>query len=100
MYISKIKLENIRCFEELIIELMLEDGIKMWLTILGDNSVGKSTILKSLAMGLVDISSAAALMKEDKANFIRKGKTKGVITISIYDEIKKEKYQIVTNISI
>lgn len=69
MYIQRLELKNIRCFEEITIDFK---GVDSSLLILGDNSDGKSTILKCLAMGLCDVSSASALLRELPGEFIRR----------------------------
>lgn len=70
MYISRIYLKNIRCFDEL--ELLLEKSGSS-IQIIGDNGDGKSTILRSIAMGLCDQSSAAALFRELPGEYVRHG---------------------------
>ena len=69
MYITKIKLENVRCFDKLEIKF---DKPGSSVLILGDNGDGKSTLLKCLAMGLCDESSAAALFRELPGEFVRR----------------------------
>lgn len=71
MYISKIVLENIRCFEKLDVDPTV-GGFPVLFC--GDNGNGKSTVLRCIAMGLCDVSSAAALFRELQGEFIRKGK--------------------------
>lgn len=83
MYITKIDLHHIRCFEDLEIDLKKDNEIILWATILGDNAVGKSTILKCIAMGLCDETSAGALMKESKAEYLRKGELIGHINLTL-----------------
>ena len=68
MYISKLRLSNIRCFEKLEIDF---DKLRSSILLVGDNGDGKSTILRSLAMGLCDESSAAALFRELPGEFVR-----------------------------
>ena len=51
MYITRLHLENLRCFEEIDINF---DPPGSSALILGDNNGGKSTILKSIAIGLCD----------------------------------------------
>lgn len=72
MYISKIELKNIRCFEELSIDLERDGDPILWTTILGDNATGKTTLLRSIAIGLCDGSSAAGLLKESEEGYIRR----------------------------
>ena len=94
MYIKKIILENIRCFKNLEINLDKNGSSAL---ILGDNGDGKSTLLKSVAIGLCDESSAAGFHRELPGEFVRKhSKKPGVITIEL--ENKKTKYRIETTI--
>ncbi|MBW8050572.1 MAG: AAA family ATPase [Cytophagales bacterium] len=99
MYIYKIELENIRCFEKLTIDFEYDGKIQMWQTVLGNNAVGKSTILKCIAMGLCDESSAAALMKEENGEFIRKPYLKGSIEITLKDSPGDKGLTVVTNLT-
>lgn len=66
MKITRLLLNNIRCFDELELQFDNESAL-----IVGDNGDGKSTVLRSLAMGLCDHSSAAALFRELPGEFIR-----------------------------
>lgn len=83
LYISSVTLENIRCFEYCKIDF--QRGRIGWTVIAGDNNAGKTTILRCLAIGLCDDDSAAALFREpgNGGEFIRRGKSKGVITIEL-----------------
>jgi len=94
MYISKIKIKNIKCFED--IELNFERNGKpvMWTTILGDNATGKTALLRSLAMGLCDESSAAGLLRESEEGYIRRvnGKENENATIIIQIKDKEDPY--------
>ena len=97
MKISKLRLENIRCFRD--IELSFEDGsggVKNWSLIVGDNGQGKTTILRSLAAGLCDKEGASALLLE-LYGFLREGTDKGSIEICLKDE-DNQKYTIKTKI--
>jgi len=67
MYIRRLFLKNIRCFDELTLEFDQPGGSAV---IVGDNGRGKSTILRSLAMGLCDESSAAALFRELPGEYV------------------------------
>lgn len=69
MYIKRLYLEKIRCFDKFEINFN-QPGSSILL--LGDNGDGKSTILKSLAMGLCDESSTAALFRELPGEFVRR----------------------------
>ena len=78
MYIKKIVLENIRCFKHAEIDFQSDQEPYYWTVLLGDNGVGKTTLLRSIAMGLSDTSSAAGLLRELPGPFIRRGETKAV----------------------
>ena len=81
MKVKSLRLRNIRCFKDLTLEL---DGKSALLV--GDNGDGKSTVLRSLAMGLCDESSASALFRELYGEFIREGcRQKGVIKVDLTD---------------
>ena len=72
MYIKRVYLENVRCFDKF--EIDFEDQGSSIL-ILGDNGDGKSTILKSIAMGLCDDTSASALFREMQGEFVQRDKS-------------------------
>lgn len=69
LYLTRLELRNIRCFPELVIDFK-EPGSSA--VLIGDNGNGKSTVLRSLAMGLCDQNSAAALFRELPGNSVRK----------------------------
>ncbi|MCJ7600476.1 MAG: ATP-binding protein [Desulfobulbaceae bacterium] len=109
MLITHIELTNIRCIDSLRLPLNCEKKLKRttnqtpWTMILGDNGVGKSTILRSIALGLCDESNAAALMKELRGGFIKegtannRGESEGKIKIKLSSENRN--YTITTKIS-
>jgi predicted ATP-binding protein involved in virulence len=83
LYISKIYLENIRAFKELTINLRSDSSLSQWALILGDNGVGKTTVLRSVAMGLCDGTGASALLKEIPGEMIRDGEDRATIRIEL-----------------
>ena len=86
LYLSRVQLNNVRCFDTLDIALSRPDTEPSgWNLILGDNATGKSTLLRSIAMGLCDEASAAGLLKESDEGYIRRGETKATIVISLQD---------------
>jgi hypothetical protein len=69
----------------------------MWGVILGDNGVGKTTILQSIAMSLSGKASASGLMDELYGEWIRTGKLTGSIRLELISKDKnKEHYSIAT----
>ena len=73
MKITKLELVNIRCFEHIAIPF---SRISPSAVFIGKNGDGKSTILRSLAIGLCDQSSASALFRELHGKFIREDSVK------------------------
>ncbi len=98
MYIKKIIINNIRCFEKAEIDFG-QPGTS--LLIAGNNGSGKSAILRSIAMGLCDRDSAASLLRELEGNFVRKGAKKPIalIDIEMHDEETRITWTIKTKVS-
>lgn len=69
-YISKIKIKNIRCFDSLEYSFDGKNEKIPFTLIVGDNATGKTCLLKSIAIGLCDESSAAGLMRESDEGYI------------------------------
>ena len=62
MFLSRVRIENIKCFSE--IELILTQNSNQpsrWVTLLGENGVGKSTILQAMALLLAGPEAAKEL---------------------------------------
>ena len=100
LYLSRVELYNVRCFDKLdIVFRRPEVSPPGWNLILGDNATGKSTLLRSIAMGLCDEASAASLLKESDAGYIRRGATEAEIVIHLYDpNAPVEELRITTNV--
>ena len=87
MYITKLTLEHVRCYEGVEINLEKEDG-HYSLMLAGNNGSGKSAILRSIAMGLCDQISAGSLLRELQGDFVRKQKGEKERTASITIDLK------------
>lgn len=97
-YISHISIENIRCFKKLDLRLAGESNQPyLWNMIVGDNSTGKTCLLRCIAIGLCDESSGIALIKELEGSFLRKGEKRGEIRITLRDE-KYGEFTIITTV--
>lgn len=96
MYIEQVQIKNIRCFENLQLTFCPGKSRPKLTAILGDNATGKTTLLKALAMGLCDESSAASLMKEADAGYVRRGKSQGSIRIILRRPTGRKKYTLLT----
>lgn len=102
LLIAKIEIVNIRCFQSLTVDFEADRKPIRWAMILGDNAVGKTTLLRSIALGLCNESDAVALMKSVPGDFVRKGAEEGYIKIHLREDknIKRpKKYTITTTIS-
>jgi nucleoside phosphorylase/predicted ATPase len=100
--VSRVELSNIRCFERLTVDFEGAEQSDRWTMILGDNAVGKSTLLKSIALGLCNESDAVALIKEMPGDFVRKGAEEGYVKIILREDkqsTRPRKYIIVTKIT-
>ncbi len=66
MYFSSIEIENIKCFgEKQILDLKDSNGaVSPWTLILGDNGIGKTTLLKCIAW-MIPVEESDKLKKEE-----------------------------------
>ena len=85
MKVSKLILENIKCFKKVEIPFESNDKIKNWSLFVGNNGQGKTTILRSLAIGLCEKEGASALLAELHGSFLRNGEKNGFIKVSLKD---------------
>ena len=96
MYISKITLDNVRCFKHIVFNFTSPDGVRRWCVVLGDNGAGKSTLLRSLAMGLCNKTGASGLLQDTYGDWIGRADGNATITIDLIDDGERRK--IVTTI--
>ncbi len=96
MYIKKIVLDNVRCFKRVEFDLSSGRDVQKWGVILGDNGVGKTTLLRSVAIGLSDETGANALLQDTYGDWVRWGEKKATIRIDLLEGRKQ--YSIETTI--
>ena len=96
LYVERMTLTDIRCFKDLSIDFEKPgDSI----VLIGDNGDGKSTVLRSLAIGICDQSSASALFRELQGDHVRSGRLTGKIQINLRSHRNRShRYRIVTTI--
>ena len=100
-YVSRVELENFRCFESVTVEADVTAPIAPWTLLTGDNASGKTTLLKAIALGLCDRSSAAGLLRESDSGYIRNGQELGSIKIHLVDRSEgrsRDEYEIKTTL--
>ncbi|MBU1823270.1 MAG: AAA family ATPase, partial [Bacteroidetes bacterium] len=82
MYIRKIEIENIRSIGQF--EMTFPEGREAgWHVLIGDNGAGKSTIVRSAALGLLKTNDFGAT-REDWNNWLNKNSKNGTITVKVY----------------
>ena len=89
--IKKIHISNFKSVEDLVLTIPPVkppvEGKEMqesWLLLLGDNGIGKSTILQALALALAGKKQLDKL-DLDVTDFLRRGKLKGFVKIESYE---------------
>ena len=103
--ITRVRVSNVKCFggdgDGVDLSFRFNGDSAPWTAIVGDNAVGKTALLRCIAMGLCDESSAAGLMKESDEGYTRRSSNRpGVITIDLLDPLRPtEEFRITTTIS-
>ena len=109
LYIKHVKLDNFRCFKSVTLEADLSglntdsrEAKAPWTLFTGDNASGKTTLLKAIALGLCDGSSAAGLLRESDSGYIRTEQSSSTIEITLVEMEEKgetKEYTITTRLS-
>jgi energy-coupling factor transporter ATP-binding protein EcfA2 len=74
VYLKKLRLQNIKCFEDVTLEFPVRDGSYAgWNVILGENGRGKSTLLRSIALSTLPLIDAIVATEEHAGRFVRRG---------------------------
>jgi uncharacterized protein (TIGR02646 family) len=78
--IERIELENFRLFRKLALGLSSASEAAPWLMLLGENGLGKSTLLQAVALALMGDRLRARFRFEPRS-FLRHGTTRGTVRI-------------------
>jgi predicted ATPase len=100
LYLRTIELTNIRCFRSLKIEFAREETFYLRTTILGDNALGKSTLLRAIGIALSNETDAAALMKSMSGPLIRSGEVEATIYALLIEDQSGARFEIKKTITI
>jgi len=99
-----VRLQNIRCFEDITLDLRTESPTgetsapSMRTVLVGDNATGKSTLLRSIALGICDESGATALLQAMKGSMVRSGAGSGSIELQFSSSDSEHLSRLVTRI--
>ncbi|QJW94556.1 AAA family ATPase [Frigoriglobus tundricola] len=88
MYLKKIRLQNIKCFEDVTLEFPHTDGdYSGWNVILGDNACGKSTLVRAIAELVMELHESSWISDDAwVAARADQGQMKAVILATSFDE--------------
>ncbi|WPB76580.1 ATP-binding protein [Archangium violaceum] len=92
MYLTGFHIENIRAIQKLewVVPLERAPG---WHVILGDNGSGKSSVLRSIALGFVGVFDARAL-RQNWSQWLRGGERLGRIGLELSPDPKLDKFRV------
>lgn len=100
MRVKRLRLKNIRGIEELDLLLSTGEDSSASTLLIGKNGTGKSSILRSIVLGLVDAFDANALLAEQFGSpFVSRGLKEGTISIEYVDDSghTHERQQVITS---
>jgi len=83
MWVEELNLENIKCFENLSLRCGDKNGGFPWITLLGENGVGKSTMLQALGLLLAGPDGANQLLTKP-VGWLRNEDRSGKISAKIH----------------
>ncbi len=83
MWVEQLTMENIKCFGKTVFRLGDKDGPYPWVTLLGENGGGKSTVLQALALLVAGPESAPKLCPSP-VGWLRDEMRRGLISVRIH----------------
>jgi predicted ATP-dependent endonuclease of OLD family len=82
MYLKKIHLKNIKCFEDVTLEFPHRgDDYSGWIVLLGENGTGKSTLLQAIAATIIKTSLYPTRLFP--SGWVRTDAANGVVSVEI-----------------
>ncbi len=84
MYLTDIKISGIRGLQDCAVQLQEADGTpRMRTAVIGKNSTYKTTLLRSIAIGLANEADATTMLAEPVGGFVAQGKTEATIVVQL-----------------
>jgi predicted ATP-binding protein involved in virulence len=83
MWIEEIILENIKCFEHISLKFGSKESPTPWISLLGENGGGKSTVLQAIGLALAGYEGSVKLLNQP-IGWIRDSKKVGKISARIH----------------
>jgi len=85
-HLKRVRLQNVRGIKDATIDFEPEGTRRDWTLLVGNNGHGKTTVLRSIAIGLADDTTASELLGNLPGDFIRRnkqGRSEGSATITV-----------------
>lgn len=93
MYLKKVKIKGIRAIDKFEMQFVKPAG---WHVIIGDNGVGKSTIIRSIALGLIGAEELTGT-QPNWNNWLKQSSNEGSIKLKIARDKKLDKFATLQN---
>jgi hypothetical protein len=78
VYLKKIRIRNVKCFEDFELDFSDGEGVRLWTALLGRNGLGKSTLLQAIGAVLAGLGAFLEL-KPVSEDWLRDGTGRGEI---------------------
>lgn len=91
MYIQKIEIKNVRSIVNFEFELQQKEHLPGWHVLIGDNGSGKSSVLRSISLGLIGPRQALRL-NPDWEEWLRSDTNEGSISLEVYYDRDFDRY--------
>jgi predicted ATP-dependent endonuclease of OLD family len=82
MYLSKITIRNIKCFQDIELDFEEDGEVRLWNVIIGENATGKTTLLRAIAIALMGQKAASVLLPRP-VGWVRRPALQGNIEATI-----------------
>jgi len=84
--LTRVSLEKVQGFQKLDLNLSHHGQPVNTVIMLGDNSAGKTSILRAISLGIADIRDTTIFLEFYRGNFIRQEASKATITVELKGE--------------